>query len=67
MNSSPVTDDNYDRRDSEIAWQLHTAANMLGSDYKIHQRTVTTRTTIHEEIVIEYNHRNKSDDSTDQT
>lgn len=55
------------RVDSEIAWQLHTAANMLGNDYKITKKTVTTRTTIHEEIVIEYNHRNKDDDATDQT
>ena len=53
--------------ESEIAWQLHTAANMLGSDYKITKKTVTTRTTIHEEVVIEYNHRNRDDDATDST
>ena len=53
--------------ESEIAWQLHTAANMLGSDYKITKKTVTTRTTIHEEVVIEYNHRSKDDDATDST
>jgi len=55
------------RVESEIAWQLHTAARMLGDDYKITKKTVTTRTTIHEEVVIEYNHRKKEDDATDST
>ncbi len=49
-----------ERVESEIAWQLHTAGKMLGRDYKITKKSVTTKTTIHDEIVIEYNHRLKS-------
>tara|TARA_R100000900_G_scaffold53806_6_gene43625 strand:+ start:23890 stop:24063 length:174 start_codon:yes stop_codon:yes gene_type:complete len=54
-------------RENEVAWALHTAAKLLGEDYTIQEKTVTTRTTIHDEVVIEYNHRKKEDDATDST
>lgn len=47
-------------KDNELAWALHTAGRMLGNDYTITKKSVTTKTTTHEEIVIEYGHRLKS-------
>ena len=48
-------------KENELAWALHTAAKMLGDNYKITCRTVTTDIAEHDEVVIEYGHRIKSE------
>ncbi len=65
MNS--VTDDDRRRQESEIAWQLHTVGNMLGSDYKLTHKQLSDRTHIWQQYVIEYGRQKKSDDKTDPT
>lgn len=51
-------------KDNEIAWALHSAARLLSDKYTITYRTVTTDDTEHNEVVIEYKHRSRSDDPT---
>ena len=49
--------------EKNLNWNLlHQFANQLGEegkDYKIHKKTITDRTSIHNEIVIEYGNRKK--------
>jgi hypothetical protein len=51
-------------KDNELAWALHTAARLLSEKYTITYKTVTTDNTEHDEVVIEYGHRPRLDDST---
>ena len=52
--------------EENLNWNLlHQFANQFGEegkDYRIHKKTITDRTSIHHEIVIEYGHRKKDSD-----